>query len=494
MRLPRRTWRKLAASLRARVFLPFALLFAVSIGVMVLAAVEMLGRDLERSVQRRAELFIHVAADGLTAAMVHSGAEALPQILSVVNEHLDEIISVSLLRSDGTVVSSSDRTLLETRPWLQLPSGEGTVVVPVDRSQYAVVRPLENEGRCTRCHGDVSRINGYLDARFSRRPVQAAKTLLAQKLSAAAVPSFLLLLAITWWLLGREVVGPLRRLVDSMRRAEAGQMEVKADEGRPDELGVAARGFDATLAALRSSTAELEVVYAERMVRADRFAAVGEMATGLAHEIKNPLAGLSGALELLAEDLTGTPKGEVVAEMRHQVDRLTRTMEGLLHFARPTRAHMRRVEVSDVLENVLFLVEQQCKKAPIAVKWRAEPALPPVHGDPAQLEQVFLNVCLNACQAMNGGGGTLTVDSFLRDGRVIVQIADTGPGIPPDVRPHVFTPFFTTRRDGNGLGLAISARIVVEHGGQIEFTCPVEGGTLFSVSLPVDAAREQAAA
>ena len=113
--------------------------------------------------------------------------------------------------------------------------------------------------------------------------------------------------------------------------------------GGPTSSGVAARGFDATLAALRRSQAELEAFYRERMVRADRFAAVGEMATGLAHEIKNPLAGLSGALELLAEDLAKDPRhAEVVGEMRHQVQRLTHTMESLLSFARPPKARLTR--------------------------------------------------------------------------------------------------------------------------------------------------------
>ena len=461
---------------------------------MVFASVEMLGGDLELSVQRRAELFIHVAADGLTAAMIHSGPSALPGLLTAVNEHRDEIISVSLLKPDGTVVSSSDRSLLDTAPWSKLPPADRTTVVRVDRKQYAVVRPIENKERCARCHGDVSKINGYLDARFSREPVTAAKELLATKLSMTAVPSLVVMLLIAWWLVGREVVRPLHRLVGAMRRAESGETSVKADEGRPDELGVAARGFDSTLSALHRSTRELERVYAERMVRADRFAAVGEMATGLAHEIRNPLAGLSGALELMAEDHeTGSPRAEVVAEMRHQVARLTQTMEGLLRFARPPRSLMRRMDVNAALDNVLFLVRQQrTGKAPVEVERRLS-ELPPVCGDAAQLEQVFLNICLNACNAMNPAGGSLTVTSFLREGQVIVQFADTGPGIPVEVRPHIFTPFFTTRHDGNGLGLAISARIIVEHQGQIDFSCPAEGGTVFSVSLPAAAGKERAA-
>ena len=495
MRLIRNIWARLDASVRARVFIPFALVFAVTLATMVLASVELLGKDLENAAHQRAELFIHLAADGLTAAMIHSGPDSLPEMLTVVNEHREEIISVSLLRENGVVISSSDKALVEQSPWSKLPARDRTTVVPVDANQFAVVRPVENEARCERCHGSVSKLNGWLDARFSREPVTVAKRLLAGKLATAAVPSLIALLAIAWWLLGREVVHPLQRLVRSMKRAAAGESSIAADEGRADEVGVAARGFDATLLALHDSTRELESVYAERMVRADRFAAVGEMATGLAHEIRNPLAGLSGALELLAEDLASSPpQAEVVKEMRHQVTRLTQTMEGLLRFARPPRARMRTTDVNAVLENVLFLVRQQrSNKATVQVERRSEASLPPVLGDPALLEQVFVNVCLNACQAMNGSGGTLTVSTFTRGERVVVEIADSGPGIPEAVRPHIFTPFFTTRHDGNGLGLAISARIVVEHGGQIDFTCPKEGGTVFSVSLPIGATQEQAA-
>jgi signal transduction histidine kinase len=228
------------------------------------------------------------------------------------------------------------------------------------------------------------------------------------------------------------------------------------------------------------------------MVRADRFATVGEMATGLAHEIKNPLAGLSGALELLAEDLSENPRqAEVVGEMRHQVARLTHTMESLLSFARPPRARLRDTDLNATLDNVLFLVRQQRRLAAIHVESDLG-QVPHVLADPNQLEQVFLNLCLNACQAMGPAGGRLTVRSRLTEGRVTVDVEDTGPGIPEHVRPNLFKPFFTTKREGNGLGLAISARIVAEHGGNIGYRCPAGGGTVFTIALqPVKVAPER---
>jgi len=151
------------------------------------------------------------------------------------------------------------------------------------------------------------------------------------------------------------------------------------------------------------------------------------------------------------------------------------------------------MDVNAAVSNALFLVEQQRGGGPLRIERRLDPQLPPILGDQAQVEQVILNLCLNARQAMSKSGGTLTVSTYVREGGVIVQVADSGPGISPEARPHIFTPFFTTRRDGNGIGLAICARIMLEHSGRIEFACPPAGGTVFTVSFPGETLQERAA-
>jgi signal transduction histidine kinase len=179
--------------------------------------------------------------------------------------------------------------------------------------------------------------------------------------------------------------------------------------------------------------------------------------------------------------------------MRHQVARLTNTMESLLSFARPPKAHLRDTDLNATLQKVLFLVRQQRRLAAVHVEVELG-EVPHVLADPSQLEQVFLNICLNACQAMGASGGRLTVRSRVGEGRVVVDVEDTGPGIPESVRPNLFKPFFTTKREGNGLGLAISARIVAEHGGNIGYRCPAGGGTVFTVTLqPVRPAADRPA-
>ncbi len=491
-------WHRLDESMRARIILPTVVLFAITLAAMVGAAVQLYGSDMERGLRERAELFTANVAAGVTAAMMQGKPGQVPQLMEVVASHRSDLASISLIRPDGRVAYSTMAEAVGKKPWEHIDRFERAALVDSPQGQadyYAVIHPIPNAEACTSCHGQEARFNGWLDLRFAREPVLAAESRLARSLTFSAGVALLFLVAIAWWLLGREAVSPLRRLVHVMRRAERGDLGVRADEGRPDELGIAARGFDATLTALRRSQAELEAFYRERMVRADRFAAVGEVATGLAHEIKNPLAGLSGALEVLAEDLSGSPRAEVVGEMRHQVQRLATTMESLLSFARPPKTRLREADINATLEKVLFLIrqQQQIRSGDVGVESLLDGSLPPVLADPGQLEQVFLNICLNACQAMDGRGGMLTVRSFASEGRVQVEIQDTGPGIPAESRSQVFKPFFTTKREGNGLGLAISARIVAEHGGTIVYRCPPSGGTIFAVALQMAGAAGRAA-
>ncbi len=486
MNVLERGFRQLDSSMRARILLPTAVLFAITLAAMVAAAVHFYGSDMERGRRDRAQLLAGMVAGGISNVMLAGRPQEVPTLLDALVAHGSDLVVASLVSANGHVAASSSPKLLGTVPWRDLKRFETPAIVVGPNgndTEYAVIQPIANAEACARCHGTESRVNGWLDLRFTRGPVLQAQAQLAKTLFSSAAVAFLCLLAIALWLLAREAVNPIQRLVAAMRRAEAGDLAVKADEGRPDELGVAARGFDATLAALRRSQTELEAFYRERMVRADRFAAVGEIATGLAHEIKNPLAGLSGALELLAEDLQKDPRqSEIVGEMRHQVNRLTHTMESLLSFARPAKAKLRSTDVNGCIDKVLFLVKQQSRNAVVTIVPELEEAVPQVLADPSQLEQVFLNICLNALQAMHGGG-KLTVRTRAGEANVVVEVEDTGPGIPSDLRGQVFKPFFTTKREGNGLGLAISARIVAEHGGHIGYRCPPSGGTIFTVTL-----------
>lgn len=234
----------------------------------------------------------------------------------------------------------------------------------------------------------------------------------------------------------------------------------------------------------------------EDLKRADRLAMMGTFAAGLAHEIRNPLGGIKGAAQLLRRSLDGQSSlKEYTDIMVREVDRVNQLIEHLLDLSRPPELSLAPVNIHEVLDEVLLL-ESQAVDEQVKVKKKFDPSLPPVRADRAQLMQVFLNLVKNAFQAMTQGG-TLTVvtrvetDFHIR-GRgtkrkrlIWVDMSDQGAGIKEADLPHIFSPFFTTKNSGTGLGLATCYRIIKEHGGLIRVESTEGKGTTFKVSLVV---------
>src|SRR5262252_9261782 len=234
----------------------------------------------------------------------------------------------------------------------------------------------------------------------------------------------------------------------------------------------------------------------EDLKRADRLAMVGTLGAGLAHEIRNPLGGIKGAAQLLKRSLDRDSSLQDFANiMIREVDRVDKLIEQLLDLSRPAKLELSPLNIHEVLDDVLLLETQATEELSIVVKKRFDPSLPPVRGDRAQLTQVFLNLVKNALEAL-GGTGELIVSTRLeasfhirrRSGRarfLTVLVEDTGPGISEEHRAQLFSPFFTTKSRGSGLGLTLCHRVVTQHGGTITHEPRLSGGACFRVSLPV---------
>ncbi len=231
----------------------------------------------------------------------------------------------------------------------------------------------------------------------------------------------------------------------------------------------------------------------KKLFHADKLATVGELAAGAAHEIRNPLTSIRSTVQFLRKSLPPEMHG-YVAGVIEEVDRIDGIIKGLLSLSKSSELHLSRVDLRDAINQTLMLLDSELKKYGITVVQEAAAADPTVEADQAQLKQVFLNVILNAVQAMQGGG-TITVSMADRpDGKredsidaVRVTICDTGPGIPPDALQRVFDPFFTTKENGTGLGLSITYGIIYGHGGEIDITSrtdPSAHGTSVTVKIP----------
>ena len=235
-----------------------------------------------------------------------------------------------------------------------------------------------------------------------------------------------------------------------------------------------------------------EVKRMERQWRRNqRLAALGTMAAGVAHEIRNPLGGIRGASQLLARETTGNKKfTDFLDVIVREVDRLDGTVEQLLDLARPMKSDMTAVEIEEVIERALAVLKAQLEEVGISVTRNIPSPLRRVSADAAQLTQVFLNLFLNALQAMPEGG---TLGIAIREDagaaeselpRVIVRISDTGHGMSRQTLEHLFMPFYTNREKGSGLGLAVSHKIIEEHGGAIDVVSHEDRGAVFTISLP----------
>ena len=234
----------------------------------------------------------------------------------------------------------------------------------------------------------------------------------------------------------------------------------------------------------------------EDLKRADRLASMGTLAAGLAHEIRNPLGGIKGAAQLLRRSIEESSLHKYTDIMIREVDRVNQLIEQLLDLSRPAELTLEPLNIHQVLEDVLLLQSAAAQAKAITIRKAFDPSLPPITGDRAKLTQVFLNLVKNALESMDGTG-TITLSTRVetdfhirapgarRHRYIWVDVADEGTGISEDDLPHIFSPFFTTKNSGTGLGLSLSYRIVKEHGGLMRVESAPGKGTTFKVSLLV---------
>jgi PAS domain S-box-containing protein len=226
------------------------------------------------------------------------------------------------------------------------------------------------------------------------------------------------------------------------------------------------------------------VAMEEQLREQAALARLGEMAAVLAHEVKNPLAAVRGAIEVIGSRLpSGTKDAAVVKEIVSRIDSLNELMKDLLLFARPPRPHPLLIEIPSLVTSTADLLRED--PALSAVRIDVEGSVPPVLADPGLLRIVFLNLMVNSAHAMRGQGHIKVSVRTSGDG-CRIAFEDSGPGIPPEIREKIFTPFFTTKSRGTGLGLPTAKRLIEAHRGTIDVRCPPGGGTTVTVQLPVE--------
>jgi len=288
---------------------------------------------------------------------------------------------------------------------------------------------------------------------------------------------------------------PMVELQEKIARVGEGDLDVSVNFAkRNDEIGDLGRNFNRMVQQLRESRDEIDRLHRNQMSRAEHLATLGELAAGLAHEIRNPLAGIAGVVEIVGRDLPSTsPARAVVKDVRLEIAHINRILTDLLQTARPHPPEVRPSDLNTTIEHAVMLARQQVLSKPVQIDLEKDPALPLVEHDSDQMHQVLLNLLLNAVQAIESAG-TVRVLIHGRKDRVLISVADTGRGISPEHLPFIFRPFYTTKGNGTGLGLSLARRIVEDHRGRIEVESEVGHGTEFLITLPIQHSQTDEAA
>ena len=281
---------------------------------------------------------------------------------------------------------------------------------------------------------------------------------------------------------------PIKKLTNATRRLREGDLDYRI-EGLKDEFGEVAQSFNEMSGALKEHFTKIQ--------RVEQGVVLGELAAGLAHEIKNPLTGVKGAIELISEEATIAQEDrEMLLKAIEDIMRIEALMKDLMNFAKPPKPQYTTADINNILSATVRFALKHPSFSPkngktIRMENHLAENLPKTKADPQQLQQVFLNLLLNAAEEMTEGGMlTLETSYDAPSEKIQIRISDTGKGIPENFMDKIFQPFFTTKTKGTGLGLAIIKRLIEQHEGQISASNNASGGASFTIRLPVNGHEE----
>lgn len=291
------------------------------------------------------------------------------------------------------------------------------------------------------------------------------------------------------YFISRKISGSINRLVTASREVAHGNLDAKVEIKANDELHELADSFNFMASALKNRDQQLKDFARKKIMESERLAVIGQLAADVAHEINNPLQGIVAFSHLLLEQREGeNSSNEYLKKIVNQANRCTEIIRGLLDFSRQRKPQKKLSDVNHILQECTSLVENQAIYHNIQIVEDFKQKIPSVVIDPSQIQQVFVNMIINAAEAMDGGGKlTLRTNYDPTEKYIEIEFTDTGHGISEENLERIFDPFFTTKEmgHGTGLGLAISYGIIKEHQGTISVQSEVGKGTTFIVRLPI---------
>jgi len=509
-------------SLKTKILLSVIIVVLVIEGLFLYLNIRSLSRQIFYKTEEEAFNLSETIRLSIRNAMIKGRRDEYQRIIDDVAERKG-IAEVRIFNKQGEITVSSDRTKVGTVVDKQAEAcyvchreGEAKVLLPSDSktriyhtekgSLLGLINPIYNESSCYPCHPKTTNVLGVLDTTISLEGFEKEKAQIYNQMMISGAVSVVVLGLLLILLLTRVVNRPIDKLLAATKEAAHGNLDQMVGVRSHDELGELSDSFNHMISELKRSrdavegwtqtlehrvqerTEELQQVH-DQLIRAGKMAAIGELAAGVAHEINNPLTGvLTFSSLMLKKTDENHPWKKDLENIVQQTTRCRNIVKGLLDFARQRKPDKREWDIHLLIDNTLTLVEKQAPFQNIKIEKQFKTGIPMLFVDGDQIQQVFMNILLNAADAMGGRGGYLTIKTDSRDGLAVVSFTDTGCGISKEHLPKLFDPFFTTKETGKGtgLGLAISYGIVQSHGGDIEVESQVGKGSTFRIKLPVE--------
>lgn len=467
-------------TLRKKITLLFAVLFAIVTGLFCILLIDTATSQFKQDFSERVRASSEHIKNGLIALMLEGKGKDFQGYLE--SELIGDIKSIRLLRDDGLIIGSSNPAEINTfypkeKIYLSI---ENTSDVTGHNSIYI---PLYNEMPCQGCHGDDKKIRAILGIEIS--PVRYFETV--SGLKTRALFYFIILLTVStgliWLFYGIVFERPLKNILKTMEDVRRGDLKARVITNRADEIGDMARSLNDLISDLERTRKDFELCHLAEMKRVEQMATLGELASAIAHEIRNPLAGISGAVQVLSEEFpVSDPRQPIIKEILNEIERLDKSIKDLLIFAKTPEPSLKHVPAKFIFERLVRFIEPQAKRNNVTLVLHI-PEEEELYVDPDQIHQAFFYISQSLIQNMPEGG-TLKIEMGIQERFRVISFSDTGPGIPPDEIKLLFKPFYTRPSGASSLGLDISRGIIEKHGGRIEVESMMGKGTMFNIYLP----------